>query len=293
MLLSILVHTRSLRFGIPAFVLVGVSPHFFSGWLVWRLLSCMFPRRVYERVDEIFYNSYQSLVTFFFETYNGTKLIFYGDDLPVGKKENVIYISNHQAAVDWVITDMIAIRQESLGRIRYVLKSGLRYLPLYGCYFAQHGCLYVRRGGKKNDSSIRRCLCGFVKHETPFWLVIFPEGTRYDISKPNVIKESQDFARSNGLPVMEHILTPRTRATELSIMELESQLDAVYDFTIAYKDPNKPVLPRKGGLSLTEFLAVNQCEVHIHLERIDIGDLPKGENDIRNWVFTQFQKKDK
>jgi len=218
MLLSILVHTRSLRFGIPAFVLVGVSPHFFSGWLVWRLLSCMFPRRVYERVDEIFYNSYQSLVTFFFETYNGTKLIFYGDDLPVGKKENVIYISNHQAAVDWVITDMIAIRQESLGRIRYVLKSGLRYLPLYGCYFAQHGCLYVRRGGKKNDSSIRRCLCGFVKHETPFWLVIFPEGTRYDISKPNVIKESQDFARSNGLPVMEHILTPRTRATEVQII---------------------------------------------------------------------------
>ena len=74
MLLSILLHTRSLRFGIPAFVLVGVSPHFFSSWLVWRLLSCLFPRRVYERVDEMAYNSYQSLVTFFFETYNGTKV---------------------------------------------------------------------------------------------------------------------------------------------------------------------------------------------------------------------------
>ena len=74
MLLSILVHTKSLRFGIPAFVLVGVSPHFFTGWLVWRLFSCVLPRRAYECVDEKAYDSYQSLVTFFFETYNGTKV---------------------------------------------------------------------------------------------------------------------------------------------------------------------------------------------------------------------------
>ena len=31
-----------------------------------------------------------------------------------------------------------------------------------------------------------------------FWLVIFPEGTRFDVGKPKVIKESQDFARSSG-----------------------------------------------------------------------------------------------
>ena len=74
MLLSLLVHAKSLRFGIPAFILVGVSPHFFTGWLVWRLISSVFPRPVYERVDEMAYNSYQSLVTFFFETYNGTKV---------------------------------------------------------------------------------------------------------------------------------------------------------------------------------------------------------------------------
>lgn len=39
--------------------------------------------------------------------------------------------------VDWLVADLLAIRQGSLGSIRYVLKNGLRYLPLYGFYFAQ------------------------------------------------------------------------------------------------------------------------------------------------------------
>ena len=46
-------------------------------------------------------------------------------------------LNDYFLLVDWVVTDMMAIRQGVLGRIRYVLKSGLRYLPLYGCYFAQ------------------------------------------------------------------------------------------------------------------------------------------------------------
>eukprot|EP00795_Rhopilema_esculentum_P007766 gene7766-13610_t len=251
MMLSIILHAQSLRFGIPAFIMVGVSPHYFAGWFTWRLISSILPRRVYERIDEMAYDSYQSLVTYFFETFTGTRLIFYGDELPLDKKENVVYISNHQSAVDWVVTDLIAIRQESLGRIRYVLKNGLKYLPLYGCYFAQHGCIYVKRGGEKNDLKIRRKLQAMAMNKTPFWLVIFPEGTRYDLSKQHVIKASQDFAEQNGLPVLEHLLTPRTRATELSLEELGPHLDAVYDVTIAYLDPKKPVLPKAKGKSLT------------------------------------------
>ena len=40
-------------------------------------------------------------------------------------------------SVDWVIADMLAIRQKSLGHIRYILKDGLRFFPLYGFYFRQ------------------------------------------------------------------------------------------------------------------------------------------------------------
>lgn len=39
--------------------------------------------------------------------------------------------------VDWIIADMLAARQDALGHVRYVLKDGLKWLPLYGFYFAQ------------------------------------------------------------------------------------------------------------------------------------------------------------
>ena len=31
------------------------------------------------------------------------------------------------------------------------------------------------------------------------WLVIFPEGTRYNPDKPDIIKESQQFAADKGI----------------------------------------------------------------------------------------------
>lgn len=40
-------------------------------------------------------------------------------------------------AVDWIVADMLAARQDALGHVRYVLKDNLKWLPLYGFYFAQ------------------------------------------------------------------------------------------------------------------------------------------------------------
>jgi hypothetical protein len=40
-------------------------------------------------------------------------------------------------SVDWIIADMLSVRQGSLGHLRYILKDGLRYFPLYGYYFEQ------------------------------------------------------------------------------------------------------------------------------------------------------------
>lgn len=46
-------------------------------------------------------------------------------------------MSPPRAIADWIIADMLAIRQNALGHVRYVLKDGLKWLPLYGWYFSQ------------------------------------------------------------------------------------------------------------------------------------------------------------
>ncbi|KAL8172774.1 UNVERIFIED_CONTAM: 1-acyl-sn-glycerol-3-phosphate acyltransferase epsilon [Gekko kuhli] len=93
------------------------------------------------------------------------EIIFYGD-LPK-TKENVVYISNHQCTVDWIIADMLAIRQNALGHVRYVLKDGLKWLPLYGWYFYQHGGIYVKRSAKFDEKKMRSNLQAQAKAETP------------------------------------------------------------------------------------------------------------------------------
>jgi hypothetical protein len=39
--------------------------------------------------------------------------------------------------VDWIVANMLAVRQGSLGHLRYVLKNDLKWIPLYGFYFEQ------------------------------------------------------------------------------------------------------------------------------------------------------------
>uniref|UniRef100_UPI00398F5936 1-acyl-sn-glycerol-3-phosphate acyltransferase epsilon isoform X2 n=1 Tax=Pristiophorus japonicus TaxID=55135 RepID=UPI00398F5936 len=233
MLLSLVVHTHSLRYWLPAAVMMGTAPVYLLTWAAWRLLSLLLPSRLYHIVDDRLYTIYQSVVLFFFESYTGVEIVIYGD-LP-DKKENMIYLSNHQCTVDWIIADMLAIRQNALGHVRYVLKDGLKWLPLYGWYFSQHGGIYVKRSAKFNEEAMANKLQRQIKMGTPAYLVIFPEGTRYNPDYPQVIAASQAFARKEGLPELRHTMSPRVKATRVAINTMRGHLDAVYDITVAYE----------------------------------------------------------
>jgi len=70
----------------------------------------------------------------------------------------------------------------------------------------------------------------------PIWLVIFPEGTRFNrfIHRQTLIK-SQQFTKEKNLIPLEYLLYPRSRATIAAIQTLQHHLDAVYDITICYQ----------------------------------------------------------
>lgn len=196
MLLSLVLHTYSMRYLLPSVLLLGSAPTYMLAWTLWRVLSALLPARLYQRVDDRLYCVYQNMVLFFFENYTGVQILLYGD-LPKNK-ENVIYLANHQSTVDWIVADMLAARQDALGHVRYVLKDGLKWLPLYGFYFAQHGGIYVKRSAKFNDKEMRSKLQSYVNAGTPMYLVIFPEGTRYNATYTKLLSASQAFAAQRG-----------------------------------------------------------------------------------------------
>uniref|UniRef100_A0A8C2BU31 Uncharacterized protein n=1 Tax=Cyprinus carpio TaxID=7962 RepID=A0A8C2BU31_CYPCA len=74
MLLSLVVHTYSLRYWLPAAVMLGTAPAYLLSWSAWRLLSTMLPSRLYHTVDDCVYSVYQSMVLFFFENYTGVEV---------------------------------------------------------------------------------------------------------------------------------------------------------------------------------------------------------------------------
>ncbi|XP_054576176.1 1-acyl-sn-glycerol-3-phosphate acyltransferase epsilon isoform X1 [Eptesicus fuscus] len=291
MLLSLVLHMYSLRSVLPAAVMLGSAPTYLLAWGAWRLLSACLPSRVYQAVDDRLYCVYQSMVLFFFENYTGVQILLYGD-LPKNK-ENIIYLANHQCTVDWIVADILAIRQGALGHVRYVLKDGLKWLPLYGCYFSQHGGIYVKRSARFKEKEMRRKLLSYVSAGTPMYLVIFPEGTRYNPELTKVISASQMFAAQEGLPVLKHVLTPRVKATHIAFDSMKNYLDAVYDVTVAFEGTVDDKGQRKEAPSMIEFLCKDCPKIHIHVARIDKKDVPEERTLMRRWLHERFEVKDR
>ncbi|KAL2083431.1 hypothetical protein ACEWY4_021204 [Coilia grayii] len=290
MLLSLVVHTYSFRYWFPAAVMLGTAPAYLLSWSAWRLLSVILPHKLYHSMDDRIYSVYQSMVLFFFENYTGVEIIIYGD-IPK-TKENVVYLSNHQSTADWIIADMLAIRQCALGHVRYVLKDGLKWLPLYGWYFSQHGGVYVKRSAKFDEKAMKKKLLSQTRLGTPTYLVIFPEGTRYNPENRKVISDSQVFATKEGLAVLQHVLTPRMKAAHIAIETMKDHLDAVYDVTVAYEGTMSAVGQRQAAPTMPEFLCKECPRVHIHFDRVGMKEIPLEPLFFRRWLHERFELKD-
>lgn len=295
MLLSVLTHTHSLRWMIPATIMLGSSPTFFTIWSGWRVLTALLPLRFYVYGDDRLYSLYQRLILYFFHTYTATKVELYGDVACLhSKRENVIFICNHQCTVDWIIADMLASAQGSVGSIRYILKDGLKFFPLYGFYFRQHSCIYVKRSGKFVQEKTQMQVDELKQNNIPIWLVIFPEGTRFNPELSTVIEKSKKFCREQGFEELEYVLAPKLKAFQLALSQLQGHAEAVYDVTIAYGNTTDHTkgerIPAPG---MPEYLMEKSPHIHVHLERIPLSEIPQEQVQLQNWMFKRFQLKDR
>lgn len=74
MLLSLVLHTYSMRYLLPSVLLLGSAPTYLLAWTLWRVLSALLPAHLYQRVDDRLYCVYQNMVLFFFENYTGVQV---------------------------------------------------------------------------------------------------------------------------------------------------------------------------------------------------------------------------
>lgn len=114
---------------------------------------------------------------FLFEKINKTKVIFSGDTVP--ERERVLLIANHRTEVDWMYLWDLAVRKGCLGCIKYILKSSLMKLPIFGWGFHVLEFIPVERKWESDETNLCRMLSTFTCRQDPLWLSVFPEGTDF------------------------------------------------------------------------------------------------------------------
>ncbi|MCD7450128.1 putative 1-acyl-sn-glycerol-3-phosphate acyltransferase 5 [Datura stramonium] len=235
----------------------------------------------YSRVGtSFFFGCWLALWPFWFEKINKTKVVISGDSVPPAKR--VLVIANHRTEVDWMYLWDLALRKGCVGSIRYILKSSLMKLPVFGWVFHIMEFIPVERRWEADALKLRQMLCTYKDPQDPLWLVVFPEGT--DFTEQKCIR-SKKYASENGLPILNNVLLPKTKGFYTCLKELRGSLDAVYDITIGYKHRCPSFLDNAFG--------VDPAEVHMHVRSIAVADIPESENEAGSWLMDTFCDKDK
>lgn len=130
------------------------------------------------KITSFFFGAWLALWPFLFEKINKTKVVFSGDNVPAGE-EHVLLIANHRTEVDWMYLWDLALRKGQIGSMRYILKSSLMKLPVFGWVFHVMEFIPVERRWEVDGVFMHQMLSSFKGPQDPLWLALFPEGTDF------------------------------------------------------------------------------------------------------------------
>lgn len=123
-------------------------------------------------------------------------------------------------------------------------------------------------------------------------LIAYSEGTRFTAKKWT---QAKDFCTSRSKLVLPHVLYPRTKGFVTTVQNLRgnSQINHVYDLTLAYsKAGEKGFMNAPTIWETFSFARVSPpWRFHVHVRRFHLGDLPKDDEGLKNWLEERWIEK--
>jgi 1-acyl-sn-glycerol-3-phosphate acyltransferase len=242
------------------------------------LLLRLFSPKAFRTCNRFAANTWWGWLTLWVEKIYGVRFIITGDAIPM--RENTVAICNHQSMVDIPVILAYAKRKDRLGDLKWFVKDVLKYMPGVGWGMLFLDCLFIKRNWTEDKDHIHQVFDKFMKHKIPIWAVTFAEGTRITPAK---LISSQAYAEKSGLPVLNHLLVPRTKGFVATTQALRTHLNAIYDLTIGYIDGVPLMKHWAGGLVK---------KVHLHVRRFPIESLPSHDSLLSDWLMKRYQEKD-
>jgi 1-acyl-sn-glycerol-3-phosphate acyltransferase len=241
-----------------------------------------FSRRAFRFVNRNLARSWFSTLALFLENLPGLEFVQTGDALP--SKENAFVVANHQSGADIPAIIVLARRCRRTADLKWFVKDVIKWLPGIGWGMLFLDCLFVKRNWNADKEKILATFERLRRNRVPFFLLSYVEGTRLTPAK---LERSRDFCRKAGLPVLTHVMTPRTRGFEATLEGLGAMADAIYDVTIAFEGYPTGHAPGAGALFFGPL-----HRVHLHVRRFPTADLPASKEGRVQWILDRFSEED-
>ena len=237
-----------------------------------------FSPKTFRRFNRWCANTWWGGCVLFSERFNNQQIVVSGENLPAD--ENVLVVSNHQQMPDITTIMSLARGKGRLGDLKFFVKHAIKWVPGVGWGMQFINCPFLKRDWSADREKIDATFATLVDERIPMWLVSFVEGTRGTEAK---IRASSEWARTRGLEPTRHVLLPRTKGFVASVEGLGDHLHAVYDFTIGYVE---------GVPTLWQHIIGRVGEIHIHVRRFPAEELPRIEEELKQWLMDRFYEKD-
>eukprot|EP01104_Vermistella_antarctica_P009490 TRINITY_DN2442_c0_g1_i2.p1 TRINITY_DN2442_c0_g1~~TRINITY_DN2442_c0_g1_i2.p1 ORF type:complete len:353 (+),score=51.34 TRINITY_DN2442_c0_g1_i2:151-1209(+) len=208
------------------------------------------------------------------------------DELNPRPNETVIFLCNHRSLIDWVPIYWFGLPCGRTGCCKFFAKEILKHLPGFGWGMRLLSYIFLKRNWTKDADSIRAVFAHILSNRhLPYWIVIFAEGTRLTAKN---MKESQEFCKKTGRPVLHNLLYPRTKGFVATIKAMKEKdgVDAIYDVTLGFENNWAPSVGEactneKGNLNMS-----------MNVNRYALSDLPDTDAEIEKWCIDRFIEKD-
>ncbi len=243
------------------------------------ILLWPFSRRYFRAVNRWAAKSFWGAVVAAARRCYGVEVRLSGDPPPAA--ENAIVVLNHQGMADIPVLLDVASRTERLGDLKWFAKDVIKWVPGVGWGLLFLDCIFLKRNWAADQDSIRATFQRLITARIPCWIVTFVEGTR---TRPEKLEASRRYAAEHDLPLLDHLLLPRTKGFTATVSGMRNHVQAIYDCTIGYVD---------GVPSLGQWIQGRMPVVNFDFRRIEIGDLPRDPEALSAWLMERWKIKDR
>lgn len=195
-------------------------------------------------------------------------------------KKNYLIVSNHLGSIDFMLINEVAERSGMISHLKYAVKDGLKYFPIFYQGLLFTGFLVLKRSFEIDKDKIVSYFNYFKNNNIPIWFVLYPEGSRFT---EKLKLRSWEYSEKKDYPKFNHVLFPRYKGFKLICEQLNgSGIEYIADITFGYSKKDVPPLWKiffgsPGGVF-----------------KYDIKITPIAEiDDYEKFIYDSFARKDK